>query len=103
MKTTLLVIVLLAAGFYAYPLVGEGTGSPCDALEHIMLRKAAVERPAGSLDVLLGQMLQGVSRGTIANVVAQDRYPRLPTGIACTVLYWRTLGGGKDLQPSGIR
>ncbi len=94
MKTLLWVIVLLAAGFYAYPLVGEGTGSPCDALEHIMLCKTAVQRPAGSPELLLGQLLQGVSRGTIANAVAQDQYPHMPTGIACTMLYWRTLGGG---------
>ena len=91
MKGLILLIVVVAGVAFGYPLVGEGTTSSCDAVEKITVRVVAVhdkDQPSG---LVLGTLLQGLSRGQFAAVAAKERYPSLPPAVACTVLYWRAV------------
>lgn len=97
MKNLILLLVVVAVAFFGYPLVGEDTTSPCDALERITVRVVSAhdkDDHAGSL--LLGNLLQGLSRGQFASVAAKDRYPQLPPVVACTVLYWHAVVDTED-------
>jgi hypothetical protein len=92
MKGLILLIAVAAGVAFGYPLVGEDTGSSCDALERVTLRVvAARDKETSAGGQLLGQLLQGLSRGQFAAVAAKDRYPTLPPGVACAVLYWQAV------------
>lgn len=97
MRNLILLIVLVAGAFFGYPLVGEGTTSSCDALERVTVRIVSArdkDDRAGSL--LLGNLIQGISRGAFAAAAAKDRYPALPPAVACTVLYWQAVVDTED-------
>ena len=92
MRFLILLIVLVAGGLVLYPLVGEETTTACNALERVSARVLAArdgDHRVGSL--LLGQLLQGLSDGQFAALAAKNRYPTLPPGLACTVMYWRAV------------
>jgi hypothetical protein len=97
MKSLISLIVVIAAVFFGYPLVGEGTTSSCNALERVTVRVVSArdkDDHGGSL--LLGNLLQGLSQGQFAAVAAKDRYPALPPAVACTVLYWQAVVDTED-------
>jgi hypothetical protein len=105
----LLVLISLAAAgvFFGYPLVDEDSGSECDAFERLAVRLAIGtdrQKPPPS-DLLLGQFLQGFSKGQLARAEARDRYPNAPAAVACAMLYWRAVSdpNGFRLAPLGRR
>jgi len=79
---TLLLLLVLAAGVFVYPMLREGAGGQCDALEKLGVR-VATDRGVPA------QLLQSLSNGRMADVMVRSRYPDLPPGIACTLLYWK--------------
>ncbi len=92
LKNLILLVVIVAVAAFAYPLVGEGTTSSCDALERVTVRVvSARDKDDRGSSLLLGNLLQGLSRGQFAAVAAKDRYPSLPPAVACTVLYWQAV------------
>jgi|ERR1051326_1150328 hypothetical protein len=101
-RLSLLVLIGLvgAAGFLGYPLLGEDSGSECDAFERLAVRLALGDNPQQppKADQLLGQFLQGFSKGQFARAEARDRYPNVPVTVACAFLYWRAIS-----DPNGFR
>jgi len=79
---------LLAAGAFGYPLATEKAETPCAALESRLLRLAPAGAAAGAA-VWLGSL--GVSNGAVAEDMARRQYPTLPPAVGCTVAYWLTL------------
>lgn len=103
MKGFLLLIAVIAGVFFAYPLVGEGTSSSCDAVEKVTVRVVAVHDKDHPGSLVLGSLLQGISRGQFAAVAAKDRYPSLPPAVACTVLYWRAVLDSDNFVDNVVR
>ena len=100
MKFLLLLLVLGAGGFFGYPLFNENVADECDAVERLVMRTVVSpqNRPPQAQDMLLGQFLQGLSKGQIANMAAKSDYPKVPITAACALVYWRAFG-----DPQGFR
>ena len=104
MKTVLILVIVAAGVFFFYPQFSEDTSGPCDALERISLRLFAGKDNGrtGGKDAnaaqLFGQVLQGMSQGTIARTAVKDQYPNLPVTGACALLYWKAV-----IDPEGFR
>lgn len=99
MKSLLLLPVLLAAGFFGYPLLAEDASAECDALERMAIREVMPpnKRPQAQ-DRLLGEFIQGLSKGRFASVAVRNEYPNLPASAGCATLYWRAIA-----NPQGFR
>ena len=100
MRSLLLLLFLVGFGFFGYPLFNEGASSSCDALERVALRVTlpADAAKTGSADLMLSQLLQGVSKGQFATVAVRNKYPNLPVTPACAMLYWQAI-----LDPASFR
>ena len=100
MKALLLLLIVAGVVFFGYPLLNENSGNECDALERVALRLAlgGGNRPGQQPDQMLGQFVQGLSRGQFAGVAVRNEYPNTPVTVACTVLYWRAI-----TDPQGLR
>ncbi|MGE0225179.1 MAG: hypothetical protein AB7F35_13085 [Acetobacteraceae bacterium] len=100
----ILLLLLLAVVAMGYPLIQEDTTSECDALERIAVRVLAdgrdtVGRPADTpMGQMLGQILQGASKGQFAGIAVRNEFPELPASVACALLYWKA-----RLDPEGFR
>ena len=104
MKSLLVLVVLVVGVGFGYPLAAEDTSSTCDALERVTIRLVAKgDTDASGGSKVLGSLVQGLSRGAFAAVAAKDRYPSLPPGIACTVLYWRAVTNSEDFVNAAQR
>jgi hypothetical protein len=90
-----IVIVLLVVAFFGLPLLAEGTGSPCDAVERKVLG-ATNEGGFGSM--FLGVLQSSLSRGALVTAYVAAQYPNDPPALICTGLYWRAL-----LDPSSLQ
>jgi hypothetical protein len=97
-KFVFLVVVVCVAGFFGYPLLAESTAGSCDSLERLAIRVAVPPGQGHAEGLAIGQVLQSVFKGGLASAVAADQYPRVPPGVACTILYWKTL-----VDPGSIR
>ena len=93
MKTLLLLLIAAAGVFFAYPLFNENSSNECDALERVAVRATlgGDKQTRQPPDRLLGQFVQGLSRGQFAGVAVRNEYPNMPVTFACTMLYWRSL------------
>jgi hypothetical protein len=84
-------VILLAALFFAYPLLSEDSGGECSALaqhvEHLTSRDGA-----GRL--IIGHYAPAAAAPDGAALAAQQ-YPALPRAAACALAYWRSM-----LQPA---
>ncbi len=100
MKALILLLIAAACVFFGYPLLNENSGNECDALERAAVRTAlgGGNRAAQPPDQLLGQFVQGLSRGQFAGVAVRNQYPDTPVTIACTLLYWRAI-----IDPNSFR
>lgn len=84
--------VLLAAVFFAYPLVNEGTSSSCKALERRALTLVSMEGgPEGLIIAALGRQLLRQGKGRIAAEFSRQRNPDVPVALSCTTNYWHSL------------
>jgi hypothetical protein len=100
MRALILLVIIVAAGFFGYPLLNEGSSGECDALERVALR-VSVDKGADKAkpqDQVLGQVAQQFSHGELARAIVKDQYPALPVPVACTMLYWRAV-----VDPKGFR
>lgn len=92
MKKVLILLLLLVAVFFAYPLVNEGTGAPCGALERRALTLATSEGDPGSLIVAsLARELLQAGKGRLAAEFSRQRNPDVPVAFSCTFNYWHSL------------
>ena len=100
MKWLVVLVIVGAAAFFGYPLLNEDAGGECDALERVTVRSALSDddRKAKPQDQMLGQFVQGFSRGQFASVMVRNEYPNVPVTVACTMLYWRAI-----LDPKSFR
>ena len=100
MKWLVLLVIASAAGFFGYPLLNEDAGGECDALERATVRVALSTDDTRSRphEQVLGQLVQGLSKGQFANIAVRNEYPNVPVAAACTMLYWRAI-----LDPKGLR
>lgn len=86
------IAVFLAAAFFVYPLVNEGTKSPCKALERRALTLLSMERgPEGLIIAALGRQLLRQGKGRIAAEFSRQRNPDIPVALSCTANYWHSL------------
>jgi len=83
----LILLGLLGATAFGYPLVTEKAGTACAALETRMLDLAPDGAAAGAT-VWLGAL--GVSDGAVAEDMVKRQYKALPPALGCTVAYWLT-------------
>jgi hypothetical protein len=100
MKWLILLVIVGATAGFGYPLVNEDAGGECDALERVAIRigLSTDDQKPKPQDALLGQFLQGFSKGQFASVAVRNEYPNVPVSVACTGLYWRAI-----LDPQGFR
>lgn len=88
MKWLVLLVIVGAGAFFGYPLLNEDAGGECDALERAAIRigLSTDDQKPKPQDALLGQFLQGFSKGQFASV-AGNGYPNVPLSVPCTGLY----------------
>lgn len=100
MKWLVLLVIVGTGVFFGYPLVNEDASGECDALERaaVLVALSTDDHKPKPQDELLGQFLQGFSKGQFANVAVRNKYPNVPVSVACTMLYWRAI-----LDPKGFR
>jgi hypothetical protein len=83
MKCTVTALVLLTVGAFFVPQLVEGANSPCDALAIRKIR----ESPKASKDPL-ALILAHTVGGSVASMLASERYPQVPPGVTCATVYW---------------
>lgn len=87
MRRLLFTLAILAIGFIWAPQVLESATNACDAYE----QKSVAQETGGS--ELGSSLVQKLSGGALAEQAMADRYPNLPTIVACSLEYWKaTLG-----------
>lgn len=88
MKSAVVVLVI-AATIWCYPLAAEGTLGACDALasQALHIEARPTQGPQGSDSVTL---IKPVGDYFVSKTV-QRRYPLVPSGIVCAGYYWRLL------------
>jgi len=105
MKTLALLVIVIVAIFFGYPLLNEDARGECDALERVAVR-VSLAKDDGKIkpqDQVLGQVAQGLSQGELASAFVKDEYPAMPATAACTMLYWRALFDPKDFREAAKR
>lgn len=87
---SLLFVVFLFLGPFIYPLVMEGTGNECSALERGALRVVDANKPDASngFASIFVNALQHMSNGAFAQALATKKYPNMPPVLACTAAYY---------------
>ncbi len=86
------IAVIALAVFFAYPLVNEGTKSPCKALERRALTLVAQQGgPEGLIIAALGRQLLRQGKGRIAEEFSRQRNPDIPVTLSCTTNYWHSV------------
>src|SRR5579872_1100602 len=93
MRILVLPLVLCGVAFFGYPLLNEGAGGECNALERSILGNVADkdDKDIRKQELVIGHLVQGVSHGQLASIWVEDEYPTFPPVVACTYLYWRGL------------
>lgn len=105
MKSLVLLLIVLAAAFFAYPLLAEDASSECDALERAAIRHVVSpnKHEPKAQDQLLGQLIQGLSKGRFAGVAVRNEYPNLPASVGCAALYWRSISNPEAFRESAAK
>lgn len=94
-------LVIFVVLFFGAPLLAEGAGTSCDAFEKQIValtsqstgHEAIPDQQIRMAGATVLSFLQGFSRGSFALIYVNQQYPHLPSGIGCTIEYWRTLFG----------
>ena len=92
MKKLLILIPVIAAILFAYPLVNESTKSPCAALERRALTLATRDGGPESLIIAsLARDLLRAGKGRLAAEFSRQHSPDIPVSLSCTLNYWHSL------------
>ena len=92
MRKILILVGVLAAVFAAYPLVNEGSSSPCAALESRVLTLATRDGgPEAIIVAALAKELLDAGDGRLAEAFSRRNNPDVPAILSCTANYWRSL------------
>lgn len=87
----------IGVGILVWPLVNEGAGSTCEALEDLAARQfsdnAKSDPTATRSTILWGTAIvhgiAALSRGKIAATAVKEAYPNLPPFVGCAALYYQ--------------
>lgn len=94
MKGILAAIICAIAIFFAVPMIAEGTGNTCKALEKRTVSDTATNIAGSNTGVVhdvINAVGQAGATGKVASANASEEYPNTPTPIACTYEYWQQL------------
>jgi TonB family protein len=97
MKWLCVAALVLAAGFFGWPLLNEGSGSTCSALEDLAARQLmsqmSADRTMASEALewvdLIANGVTVLSQGKIAVKAVKRTYPYIPPFAGCALLYYR--------------
>jgi hypothetical protein len=81
-----LVVALLTAAFFAYPLLLEDSADECNALE---LRYADLASHDNSGRLVVSRLYGSSSSEPNGAAFARDHYPLLPSTLGCAIAYWK--------------
>ena len=100
MKWLIGLVVIGAVVFFGYPLFNEDASGECDALERMSVRLALSDDDgkAKAPDKMLGQLVQGFSKGQFTSIAVRNEYPNVPVVAACAMLYWRAVVDPKQFR-----
>ena len=90
MSKFLFVIIAIVVVFLGYPAFNEDESSSCAAYERRVLQ--AISKAEGAdngLAKLLLNLAGTISSGSIVKSQLKEKYPNLPGGIGCALIYWR--------------
>jgi TonB family protein len=90
---------MLAVGFFGWPLLNEGSGSTCRALEDLAARQLtsqmstdnAMSSEALEWADVIANGVTAFSRGKFATTAVKRTYPYIPPFAGCALLYYRHL------------
>ena len=94
---------ILIGIFVAWPLLREEASGPCQAIElrslGIIFSDVARQHRENPMTGVMAEALRrGMASGEFAAAVVRSRYQGIPSPVACTALYWRSL-----FDPSALR
>lgn len=94
--------LLIAGGLALFALnsawIYEGADNNCAAYEVAVAGRVAASDPDKSNAAMIGRAFAGTliraSNGRFAAAVAKEKFPALPTGLSCNLVYWFVALGG---------
>lgn len=93
----LILVALLAAGLFVYPIKAENNGDSCGALAAKVGKTLAVQaQDLAKLDSRLSADKIRAAGGAIVETAMRQHFPLLPPALACTAMYWKL-----TLDPKG--
>ena len=85
MKVVIFLVIIFVVGGAGPPIL-EGRANACAAFE-----SQVVTSDANGLSQAIASAGVSVTNGEMGRAFARRRYPNLPTGISCSLLYWFAL------------
>jgi hypothetical protein len=80
--------------FFAVPLIAEGTGNECQALEKYNASNAARSVTGSATGPIFG-MLNGLARsvatGEATSAAEANAHPNIPVSVSCAYDFWKAL------------
>ncbi len=84
------VITAIGVVFLGYPAFNEDESSSCAAYEQRVLRVISkAEGADNGLAQLLLNLAGTISSGSVVKSQLKEKYPNVPGGIGCALMYWR--------------
>ena len=81
----LIFLILILGGGYMFPQLYEEVDGPCQALEKQLVR----DNLADGLDKsIVSNLALSLSNGDLAAKLAEDKFPQLPSRLACLAVYY---------------
>jgi hypothetical protein len=90
------VLILIAIVFFGVPMLAEGTGNVCQALEKQAVTNAATDvagQKSGPVYNTINKAGQSAATGQVASGIMNQQHPDTPTPVACTWYYWKSILG----------
>ena len=84
----LIVLALVAAFAFIYPVRSENNGDSCGALASRVAKLLSARAVAGIDDAATLARIRAAG-GTLAATAIKQYLPQLPPALACTALYWK--------------
>jgi predicted PurR-regulated permease PerM len=94
MKALIAVIVVVIVGFFAVPMVAQGTTNTCQALERHSVADTATNiagSNAGVVHNVINSVGQAAATGDVASTAEAQDHPNSPTTVSCTYSYWKSI------------
>lgn len=88
-------VPLVVAGialFFAVPLIAEGTGNECQALEKYNASNAArnvTGSTTGPIYGMINGLAQSVATGEATSAAEANAHPNVPVSVSCAYDFWK--------------